>query len=130
MEASDAVVETAAFARAADAELRPRDAAADAAVQRQMTRLYNLDRRMAATFVLGLLVTLPFVVIALWNVITDTTARVVLLASASVLATYNVASMAKLVANYRRDRDFIYRRDVLHLRELREARRARKGAAG
>jgi hypothetical protein len=129
VKASDAVGETAAFARGADAALHPRDAADDADVQRQMARLYELDRRMAAAFVVALLVTLPFVVIAVWNVISDAKARVVLVAAAGVLATYNVASMTKLVANYRRDRDFIYRRDVLHLRELRAARRARKGAA-
>jgi hypothetical protein len=46
-----------------------------------------------------------------------------------VLLIYNVASMMALVRNYRRDRDFIYRRDVAHLRELRVARRAAKGRA-
>jgi hypothetical protein len=34
--------------------------------------------------------------------------------------------MLYLVRNYRRDKDFIYRRDVAHLRELRTARRLEK----
>ena len=40
---------------------------------------------------------------------------------------YNIASMLALVENYRRDRDFIYRRDVAHLRERAALRAARSG---
>jgi hypothetical protein len=43
-----------------------------------------------------------------------------------VLLLYNVTSVLYLVHNYRRDKDFIYRRDVAHLRELRVARRLEK----
>jgi len=53
--------------------------------------------------------------------------RVVLVVSCAIVLIYNVASMLALIRNYRRDRDFIYRRDVAHLRE-RAALRAAKGA--
>jgi hypothetical protein len=81
---------------------------------------------MAAAFVVGLLVVLPFIVIALWSVMPDAATKALLIASAVVLLLYNVTSVLYLVHNYRRDKDFIYRRDVAHLRELRTARRLEK----
>ena len=67
----------------------------------------------------------PFVLIAVWDDVPSTGIKVVLLASCAVVLIYNVASMIALVRNYRRDSDFIYRRDVAHLRE-RAALRAAK----
>jgi hypothetical protein len=56
-----------------------------------------------------------------------TATKVVLAVAGAVLLIYNVASMLALVRNYERDKDFIYRRDIAHLRELRVTRRAAKG---
>ena len=62
---------------------------------------------------------LPFIIVALWSVMPGPATKVLLVAAAAVLLVYNVTSMLYLVRNYRRDKDFIYRRDVAHLRELR-----------
>jgi hydrogenase/urease accessory protein HupE len=82
---------------------------------------------MALGFVIAMIVVLPFVLIAVWSNVPSTGIRVVLVASCAVVLVYNIASMFALINNYRRDRDFIYRRDVAHLRE-RAALRAAKGA--
>jgi hypothetical protein len=71
---------------------------------------------------------IPFILIALWGSMPTTGTKVALVASGAVLILYNVASMLKLVQNYTRDKDFIYRRDVAHLRELKVARETRKAS--
>jgi hypothetical protein len=101
---------------------------AEADIRKQMDMLYRRDRWMALSFIGLLVVVLPFILVALWDVTPDTGSRVVLIVAGGILAAYNVASIVKMVRNYRRDRDFIYRRDVVHLAELRLARRA--GRAG
>lgn len=111
---------------AAESVFEPQDDAAELSVLAQMTSLYQRDLAMATAFVVGLLVVLPFMVIALWSVMPGAGTKVLLVAAAVVLLTYNVASMLYLVRNYRRDKDFIYRRDVAHLRELKVARRLEK----
>ena len=90
----------------------------------EMDALFRRDRLMAFAFVGGLVVILPFTIIAMWGVVPSDGARAVLIGAACILATYNIASMVKLVQGYDRDRDFIYRRDVAHQRELKAARRA------
>ena len=104
--------------------LRPEDRETEAGVQREMDTMYGRDRRMAIIYVAALYVVLVFIVIAVWSYTPDTATRVVLIGSALVLAVYNGASMLVLVRNYSADRDFIYRRDVAHLRAARVARKA------
>ena len=111
---------------AAESVFKPQDDAAEMSVLAQMKSLYQRDLAMATAFVVGLLVVLPFMVIALWSVMPGAGTKVLLVAAAAVLLTYNIASMLSLVRNYRRDKDFIYRRDVAHLRELKAARRLEK----
>jgi uncharacterized membrane protein YqjE len=112
---------------AAESVFEPHDDAEESGVRDQMDSLYQRDLAMATAFVVALLVVLPFMVIALWSVMPTAAVKALLVASALVLLVYNVASMMYLVNNYRRDKDFIYRRDVAHLRELRVARRLEKG---
>jgi hypothetical protein len=114
------------IAAAVESALHPEDAATEAGVLRQMDGMFNRDRWMALSFVAALVVVLPFIMIALWNVVPSGGARLALILSGAVVATYNIASMLKLVQNYQRDRDYIYRRDVAHLRELRAARRLKR----
>jgi hypothetical protein len=111
---------------AAEAVLEPQDEAAEASVRAQMDTLYQRDLAMATAFVVGLLIVLPFLVIALWSVMPSAATKVVVVVFVVLLLTYNVTSMLYLVRNYRRDKNFIYRRDVAHLRELRVARRLEK----
>jgi hypothetical protein len=107
--------------------LNPQDQAAERSVQEQMDTMYQRDRWMAIGWVVALLIILPFVYIALLQHMPGTGVKVVLAGSMLVLLIYNVASMLALVRNYKRDKDFIYRRDVAHLRELAVAREAAKG---
>ena len=89
--------------------------------------MYGRDRRMAIVYVVALHVVLLFIIIAVWSYTPDTATKFVLIGSALVLAVYNVASMLALVRNYRADRDFVYRRDVAHLRERAALRAAKAG---
>jgi archaellum biogenesis protein FlaJ (TadC family) len=107
--------------------LNPQDQATERSIQDQMDTMYRRDRWMAIATVVAMLIVLPFVYIALLGNMPGTGTKLVLAASGVVLLIYNVASMLALVRNYRRDKDFIYRRDVAHLRELGVARRAAKG---
>lgn len=111
---------------AAEAVFEPHDDAEEQSVLDQMNQLYRRDLAMAGAFVLGLLIVLPFVVIAVWSVMPGPGTKSLLVVAALVLLVYNIASMLYLVRNYQRDKDFIYRRDVAHLRELRTARRLEK----
>jgi hypothetical protein len=111
---------------AAESVFEPHDDAEENSVLAQMDSLYRRDLAMATAFVVGLLIVLPFIVIVLWPVMPDSGTRALLVASGLVLLVYNLASMGYLVRNYQRDKNFIYRRDVAHLRELRVARRLEK----
>jgi hypothetical protein len=112
---------------AGEEALHPHDRETDADVQRQMESMFQRDRRMAIVFVIAMIIVLPFVLIAVWNDSPSTGVQVVLVVSCAVVLVYNIASMFALIKNYRRDRDFIYRRDVAHLRERAALRAARSG---
>ena len=114
---------------AAEEVFEPHDDATEKSVLAQMESLHKRDLAMAIAFVVGLLVVLPFLIIVLWSVMPDAGTKVLLVVAVVVLLIYNVASMLALVRNYRRDKNFIYRRDVAHLRELRVARRLEKNGA-
>jgi hypothetical protein len=124
--ASDERAEAAAIA-AGEEVLQPHDRAADAEVQAQMQSMLDRDRVMAYGFVIALLIVLPFILIAIWDNVPSTGVKVVLLVSLAIVLLYNVASMVALVRNYQRNRDFVYRRDVAHLRERAALRAARTG---
>lgn len=111
---------------AAESVFRPEDEAAEASVRNEMHTMYQRDAAMAVTFVVLLVITIPFIVIALWHVMPDSATKVVLILSGAVLLVYNIASMFNLVRNYRRDKDFIYRRDVAHLREIKVVRQLKR----
>lgn len=108
---------------AAEETLHPQDAAAEEAVVKEMATMYQRDRWWAIGFMVLLLITLPFILIAVWSVMPDTTSKLVLIGAAAVLALYNGGSILTLLRNYTRDREFIYRKDVAHLHELRAARK-------
>jgi hypothetical protein len=123
---ADDASEAAAIAAAEDV-LHPHDLGADVEIRRQMQSMFERDRLMAYGFVVAMLIVLPFILIAVWDNVPTDAIRVVLVASCAVVLVYNVASMVALVRNYRTDRDFVYRRDVAHLRERAALRAARTG---
>jgi hypothetical protein len=112
----DEDVEALAIA-AGEAVLSPADEETERSVRAQIETMHHRDRVMAWVFIVALLVVVPFVLIAVWNAMPNAGTRIVLVAAAAVVLLYNVASMLALLGNYARDRDFIYRRDVAHLRE-------------
>jgi hypothetical protein len=107
--------------------LHPTDRATEEDVTSQMQSMFERDRIMAYAFVVAMCVVLPFVLIALWQHMPNTGVKLVLLVSCAIVILYNVAAMVALVGNYRRDRDFVYRRDVAHLRERAALRAMRSG---
>jgi hypothetical protein len=123
---ADEVTEAAAIA-AGEEVLHPHDLGADVDVRRQMQSMLERDRLMAYGFVIAMLVVLPFILIVIWDNVPTDGIRVVLVLACAVVLIYNVASMVALVRNYERDRDFVYRRDVAHLRERDALRAARAG---
>lgn len=56
-------------AAAAEAVFEPHDDAEEASVLAEMDSLYRKDLTMATAFVVGLVVVLPFIVVALWSVL-------------------------------------------------------------
>ena len=106
--------------------LAPHDRATEESVRRQMDTMSRHDRWMAWACVVALIIVLPFVFITMWDNMPSTPTKVVLAGSGALLLLYNVASVLALVRNFARDRDFIYRRDVAHLREQRALRQALK----
>jgi hypothetical protein len=103
---------------AGEEALNPHSREVEADVRREMASMFQRDRLMALGFVVAMIIVLPFCLIAVWNDMPSTGIRVVLIVSCAIV----------LVNNYWRDRDFIDRRDVAHLREraaLRAARSAR-----
>ena len=104
--------------------LNPQSQETERSVQRRMETMFQRDRWMAVISVVAMLIVLPYVYFAVLDNMPGTGTKVVLAASCVVLLVYNIASMLALVRNYRRDKDFIYRRDVAHLRALRAARKA------
>lgn len=92
-------------------------------MQSQMTTLFRQDLVMAIVAIVVLVVVLPFVIAATWNVVPSAGVHIASVGAASVVVLYNLTSIQELVRNYRRDRDFIYRLDVVHLRVLRSQRR-------
>jgi hypothetical protein len=114
---------TSAGAIAAGEEvLSPHSRALEDSVQSQMAAMHKRDIAMAWTSIVALGLVLPFMYVALWDVMPDVATKVVLLVSGVLLLLYNIASMVTLIRGYRRDHDFIYRRDVAHVIELRAAK--------
>jgi uncharacterized membrane protein len=109
--------------------LNPQSQETERSVQRRMETMFQRDRWMAVISVVAMLIVLPYVYFAVLDNMPGTGTKVVLAGSCIVLLVYNVASMLALVRNYQRDKDFIYRRDVAHQRELATARRAAKERA-
>ncbi|MGH3261549.1 MAG: hypothetical protein ACRDNS_06095 [Trebonia sp.] len=124
----DEEAELAAVALAAGEDvLHPHAEEAERGIQRQMATLYHRDLWMTGSFVVLLVIVLPFVFVAVWDDMPNTGTRVVLLVAGVFLLVYNLGSQLALLRNYRRDYDFIYRRDVAYLREQAVARELMAG---
>ncbi len=100
----------------------------DRSMDSRINSMARRDQVTAVVFVVLLWITLIFVYLAIRQVIPTAGASIVLLISLIVLGIFNTASMIALIRHYSEDKDFIYRRDILHLDENRGLISAREAA--
>ena len=89
----------------------------------RIERMHKRDVQVAWAFVIGLWLSIIFVMYATWSLAPDNTARLILLASGAVILVFNTAAILAMLAHYREDRDFMYGLDIKFLDEARAARR-------
>ena len=88
--------------------------------------MYRGDRLGAYTFVAVLWLVILFVLVMVWQVVPDTSIRLVLAVAAGAVLLFNTASIWAMVKHYREDKEFIYSLDI---RNLDAARAARAGGS-
>ena len=88
------------------------------------------DRMIAVGFTVAMWVVLLFIYFAVRPSVPSAAVSVALILSLLVLGVFNTASMVALIRSYSKDKEFIYREDILNLdrnRRQREVRRAERG---
>ena len=85
------------------------------------------DRIVSAVFTVAMWVVLIFVYFAVRPSVPSAGVSVALLVSLIVLGIFNTASMVAMLRSYAKDKDFIYREDILNLDRN---RRQRSGGEG
>jgi hypothetical protein len=88
------------------------------------------DRMIAVGFTVAMWVVLLFIYFAVRPSVPSAAVSVALILSLLVLGIFNTASMVALIRSYSKDKEFIYREDILNLdrnRRQREALRAERG---
>ena len=88
------------------------------------------DRMIAVGFTVAMWVVLLFIYFAVRPSVPSAAVSVALILSLLVLGIFNTASMVALIRSYSKDKEFIYREDILNLdrnRRQREVRRAERG---
>ena len=87
------------------------------------------DQIVSAVFTVAMWVVLLFTYFAVRPSVPSAGVSVVLLVSLIVLGIFNTASMVAMLRSYAKDKDFIYREDILNLDRNRQ-QKAKKSAAG
>ena len=88
------------------------------------------DRMIAVGFTVAMWVVLLFTYFAVRPSVPSASVSVALILSLLVLGIFNTASMVALIRSYSKDKEFIYREDILNLdrnRRQREVLRAERG---
>ncbi len=88
------------------------------------------DKMIAAGFTVAMWVVLLFTYFAVRPSVPSAAVSVALILSLLVLGVFNTASMVAMIRSYAKDKDFIYREDILNLdknRRQKEALRAERG---
>lgn len=88
------------------------------------------DRMIAVGFTVAMWVVLLFTYFAVRPSVPSAAVSVALILSLLVLGVFNTASMVAMIRSYSKDKEFIYREDILNLdrnRRQREALRAERG---
>ena len=81
--------------------------------------MHRRDIMIAWTFVVGLWLSIAFVLWATWDIAPSGTARTLLMIGGVVVLVLNTAAILAMLAHYREDRDFIYGLDIKFLDALR-----------
>jgi hypothetical protein len=122
----EAPVITPASSSAVSADLAER---IDPAGRRVIARMHARDMGMAFAFLALLWVAYGIVSVAIRAVILDQPAYIFFLVCIGVIVLYNTFSIGAMVLNMRRDRTFIYMRDLMNLRAKSDARGTEKEIA-
>jgi len=88
------------------------------------------DKMIAIGFTVAMWIVLLFTYFAVRPSVPSTAVSVALILSLLILGVFNTASMVAMIRSYSKDKDFIYREDILNLdrnRRQREALRAERG---
>ena len=92
-------------------------------LNQRIETMHKRDVQVAWAFVIGLWLSIIFVMYATWSLAPDSMARLILLVSGAVILVFNTAAILAMLAHYREDRDFMYGLDIKFLDEA----AARKG---
>jgi hypothetical protein len=106
------------------------EGSATGSIGSRIDTMASQDRMIAVGFTVAMWVVLLFTYFAVRPSVPSAAVSVALILSLLVLGIFNTASMVALIRSYSKDKEFIYREDILNLdrnRRQREVLRAERG---
>jgi hypothetical protein len=106
------------------------EGSATGSIGTRIDTMASQDRMIAVGFTVAMWVVLLFTYFAVRPSVPSAAVSVAMILSLLVLGIFNTASMVALIRSYSKDKEFIYREDILNLdrnRRQREVRRAERG---
>lgn len=102
----------------------------DGSMRSRIDTMASRDKMIAVGFTVAMWIVLLFTYFAVRPSVPSTAVSVALILSLLVLGVFNTASMVAMIRSYSKDKDFIYREDILNLdknRRQKEALRTERG---
>ena len=99
-------------------------------MESRIAAMASRDKMIAVVFTVAMWVVLLFTYFAVSSSVPSAAVSVALILSLLVLGVVNTASMVAMIRSYSKDKDFIYREDILNLdrnRRQKETLRAERG---
>ncbi len=84
-------------------------------LKERIDRMFRIDRFAAAALVLGLWLTVFFVIFAVRSFIEDKSIEVICWIGAALLLVFNTGSIIAMFRHYAQDKEHIYAVDIRHL---------------
>jgi hypothetical protein len=106
------------------------EGSATGSIGSRIDTMASRDRMIAVGFTVAMWVVLLFTYFAVRPSVPSAAVSVALILSLLVLGVFNTASMVAMIRSYSKDKEFIYREDILNLdrnRRQRESLRAERG---
>jgi hypothetical protein len=103
------------------------EGSASESMESRIDAMASRDKIIAVVFTVTMWVVLLFTYFAVRPSVPSSAVSVALILSLLVLGVFNTASMVAMIRSYSKDKDFIYREDILNLdrnRRQKEAHRA------